>query len=253
MPAAKSRKKLFDPAGTEPYPISRTGIEAWLSCPRTFWYQKRLGIKPPGMPSMTINRAIDVLLKREFDACREERRPHPVMLDNGIDAVPLSHPNLAAWRSNVKGIRFLHADTRLEVYGAPDDVWARPDGELIVCDYKALASKEEAITLDSTYRQGYRRQVECYMWLLRMNGFRVSKAGYLLFANAVTTAPALDNRLTFRLCLTEVIGNDGWIEPTLLKVKETLMLDAPPPPAPDCELCEYVGAVAQAAGKDAGR
>jgi hypothetical protein len=62
-------------------------------------------------------------------------------------------------------------------------------------------------------------------------------------------APSLDGRLSFRLELIEHLANLDWIEQTLMQIKQTLMLDSPPRPAPDCELCAYVGAVAKATGK----
>jgi CRISPR/Cas system-associated exonuclease Cas4 (RecB family) len=248
MVAAKSRKNLFDPQSAEPYAVSRSGISEFQACARCFWHHRRLGIRQPSMPSMTINRLIDALLKKEFDLCRASQRPHPAMHDSGIDAVPLVHPDLAAWRNPFKGVRHVHAESGIEAYGAPDDVWRRPNGEFIVCDYKALASKEQAISLDG-HRRAYVRQVETYAWLLRKNGHRVSKTAYLLFANAVTAAPSLDGRLAFSLSLLPVDCDDSWIGPALLNIKDCLMLDAPPPASPDCELCAYLAAVDKATAK----
>jgi hypothetical protein len=111
MSASKSRKKLFDPSSTEPFPLSRSKLEFWIKCPRCFWLDRRLGISPPGLPSMMLNRAVDVLLKAEFDAYRARAIPHPIMQEHGIDAVPFAHPDLDVWRSNFKGIRLLHKPT----------------------------------------------------------------------------------------------------------------------------------------------
>ena len=78
----------------------------------------------------------------------------PIMAANGLDGViPFSHPSLAEWRSNFKGIRHVHEPTNLAVYGAPDDVWT--DGKaLVVVDYKATASKDRVITLDPAWVEG---------------------------------------------------------------------------------------------------
>jgi len=254
MPTAKPRRNLFDPKSTEPFPLSRSGVESWISCPRCFWLHKRLGIRPPGPPAMMLNRAVDELLKREFDAYRARAVPHPLMQEHGIDAVPFRHPDLATWRSNFKGVRLLHKATNLMLYGAVDDIWVRPDGELVVADYKGTASaKPEPQTLDAEYRQSYRRQPEFYGFLLKGNGFKVSRRCFIVYAVGIMSAPSLDGKLSFRMELIEHMGDDSWIEPTLSKVKETLMLKEPPKPAPDCETCGHVAAVTAAVDKTAAK
>ena len=254
MPTAKtSRKKLFDPASKEPFPISRAKIECWLKCPRCFFLDRRLGVKPPGIPALVLNSTVGKLLGLEFDTCRERGVPHPLMIANGLDGVvPFNHPSLAEWRSNFKGVRFLHQPSGLQVYGAPDDIWVDKAGELIVVDYKATASKEREIKLDSTYRQAYRRQIEVYQWLLRQIGHKVCRQAFLVFANAKVDGASFDGRLDFDLSFVEVIGQTEWIEPTLTQIKATLMAAEPPPAASaGCEACNFVSAVNEAVRRDA--
>lgn len=242
--AAKRRKNLFDPSSNDPFPLSRSKAECWMTCPRCFWLDRRLGIKPPGIPAMMLNRAVDELLKKEFDQYRAKAIPHPLMQEHGIDAVPFSHPDLAMWRSNFKGIKLLHEPTGLLLSGAMDDIWVAPDGELHIVDYKGTASATDTpMTLDTTYRQAYKRQLEFYSFLLRGNGFSVSRRSFIVYAVATMNAPSLDGRLSFRLELIEHLANTEWIEPTLASIKACLMLKEPPPPSPDCELCAYVAAV----------
>lgn len=134
-----------------------------------------------------------------------------------------------------------------------DDVWVAPDGELFVADYKGTASANgKPMTLDTEYRQAYKRQLEFYAFLLRGNGFRVSRRSFNVYAVGRMDAPSLDGRLSFRLELIEHLADTEWIEPTLAEVKKTLMLDSPPRPAPDCELCKYVEAATEATKKEAG-
>ena len=115
-----------------------------MKCQLCFYLQYRLGIPPPSCPPFTLNLAVDELLKREFDICREKGEPHPLMEDYGIDAVPwpdlIEHPD---WRNNFKGIRHLHASTNLDVFGSVDDIWVNEQGELIVVDYKATSRAGE--------------------------------------------------------------------------------------------------------------
>lgn len=244
MPA-KRKRNLFDPTDKEPFALSRSKLECWIKCPRCFYLDRRLGVKPPGMPSMTLNRALDTLLKNEFDGYRKRRLPHPAFIKRGIEAVPLSHPDLDVWRSNFKGVTFLHRPTNLLISGAPDDILVA-DGEWAVLDFKGTSSKQIIVALDTEYRQSYQRQVEVYTWLLRMNGHPVGKAAYLLFANANADRPSLDGRLEFDYQLVEIVANTEWIEPTLANIKKTLMSNEPPKPAPDCENCRYVEAASAA-------
>ena len=142
-------------------------------------------------------------------------------------------------------MRHHHEPTNLLVYGAPDDIWA--DGKtLTVVDYKATASKDRIITLDSVYRQAYKRQVEVYQWLLRQKGFAVSSKGFLLFANARVDRQSFHSRLDFDMQLVGVIGQTDWIEPMLSQIKACLMSEQPPKPAADCEACKFVAAVNRA-------
>ena len=82
--------------------------------------------------------------------------------------------------------------------------------------------------------------------MLRGNGFTVSPRSYIVYAVGKIDRPSFDAKILFEMQLIEHLGNTEWIEPTLLKIKETLMLDAPPPPSEACELCRYIGAVAKA-------
>jgi CRISPR/Cas system-associated exonuclease Cas4 (RecB family) len=247
MPAR--RKNLFDPKSVEPYRISRSGISEWLACPRTFWLHRRLGIRPPSSPPMTINRALDSLLKREFDGYRKRREPHPAFLKHGLGAVPIDHPDIATWQSNFKGIAYLHQPTGLLVSGAPDDVMV-VGGEWAVLDFKGTSSKQEIVALDTVYRQENGRQVEVYSWLLKMRGHPVGRKAYLLYANARSGGDALDGRLDFDLQLVEHLTNVEWIEPTLANIKACLLGEVPKP-SRDCELCRYTKAVGDAIGRDA--
>src|SRR3989344_1353678 len=173
----KRGKNIYDPklngpkpAGAgEPFRLSRSRLELFVDCPRCFYLDRRLGVdRPPGFP-FTLNSAVDALLKKEFDIHRAEGSPHPLMKEYDIDAVPYPGDQMDEWRENFKGVQFFHHPTNLVITGAVDDVWINPKKELIVVDYKAT-STEGKITLDADYRQGYKRQMEIYQWLLRQNG-----------------------------------------------------------------------------------
>jgi len=53
------------------------------------------------------------------------------------NAIPYKCKEIDTWRQNFTGIQFYHEPTGFLVFGAVDDVWINPQGELIVVDYKA--------------------------------------------------------------------------------------------------------------------
>ena len=232
-------KRLFNPSSTESFALSRTKLDDFLTCPRCFYLDRRVGITKPSLPAFTLNSAVDALLKKEFDAFRAKQEPHPIMPKYGVVAVPFQHPGLDIWRNNFKGIRFHHAPSNLILFGAVDDIWVEPNGELLIVDYKATSSKEEVITLNTKYRQGYKRQLEIYQWLFLRSGFEVSRKSYILYANAMKDRAGFNGRLEFDLQLIEHLGDDSWIELAMLRAKECLMNDAPPHPNRECEWCRY--------------
>src|SRR3989338_9517283 len=102
--------RLYNPRASEPFPLSRTKIEDFVNCPRCFYMDRRLGAGKPDTPPFQLNKAVDTLLKKEFDTYRERKEPHPIMKAYGIDAVPFVHKDLEVWRENFKGIQFLHRE-----------------------------------------------------------------------------------------------------------------------------------------------
>src|SRR3989344_7847128 len=147
----KRKTNLYNPDSAEPFNVSRSKIDFFLECPQCFYLDRRLGITRPDMPGWSLNSAVDHLLKNEFDLLREQRRPHALMTNNHIDAVPFSHPDLAVWRDdNHKriGATTLHKGTNLNICGIVDDIWQNTKTqELYIVDYKST-STDYKISLD---------------------------------------------------------------------------------------------------------
>ena len=219
--------------------LSRSKIALFMECARCFYIDNKLGVaRPPGFP-FNLNSAVDALLKKEFDFHRVNGSRHPLCETYGVDAVPLQHPEMDVWRENFKGIEHKHAATGFTIAGAVDDVWVDPKGELIVVDYKATSKDTKIESLDESWHDGYKRQIEIYQWLLRQRGFKVSDVAYWVYANAGKDRKAFDGRLEFELTLIAHRGSTDWVEPTLLKLKECLDSEALPATAPDCDYCRY--------------
>ncbi len=238
----RERSQPYKPGQKTPFKVSRSKIELFNQCPRCFWLDVRLKITRPSGPPFNINKAIDELFKKEFDLHRAAGTPHPIMADNQVKAVPYQHESLDQWRHNFTGVTTLHEPTNLHVFGAVDDIWVNQDGELIVVDYKAT-SKDKEVDISSDWQISYKRQLETYQWLLRQNGFTVSDTGYFVYTNARMDLDGFNDHLEFRTKLIPYSGNDDWVEPTLLKMKETMDGDMPAVGTAamggECDFCAY--------------
>ncbi len=246
----RKKEYCFDPErhGVEskaPYAISRSKIDLFVECPRCFYLDQRLGIKRPDGYPFSLNNAIDELMKREFDLLREAEKPHALMEEYAIDAVPFKHKDLDLWRDALRnGIKYLDPKTNLLIRGGIDDVWLNADGELHVVDYKATSKKAE-VTLDADWQDGYKRQVEVYQWLFRKNDFKVSPIAYFVYVNGNSDAPTFDGKLEFTTKIIAYEGDTKWIERTLIQLHACLMSEDTPLPGDDCAYCPY----REAAGK----
>lgn len=234
----KRTRNIFDPNSSEPYKLSRTKLENFLKCPRCFYLDRRLGIGQPSGPPFTLNKAVDELLKKEFDTYRQQKKPHPLMVENGVDAIPFSHPNLEQWRTNFTGVQVHHKETNFLVFGAIDDLWQNSKGELILVDYKATSTEKE-ITLNDEWKASYKRQLEIYQWLVRHNGFLVSGVGYFLFANAKKSGDGFFGKLDFEMSLIPYEGDSTWVGGALIEAHRCLVNDVPPVCATNCDFCGY--------------
>jgi hypothetical protein len=246
-PYVIKKKRLFKGDTEVPFRISRTQIEAFVECPRCFYFNHRYGIRRPDGPPYTINNLVDSLLKKEFDAHRLARTAHPIMTKYELDVVPFQHVMIDEWRENFKGMTWLDPRTNLLITGAIDDIWQqRCDSKLIVVDYKATGKKSE-ITLDHTLPKNewiisYKRQMEIYTWLLRKQDLDVDDRGFFLFAQGRHDGDGFDQKIEFDVSLLPYAGNCDWIEPVLLDIKACLMQPSLPPAPADCEYCGYIAA-----------
>jgi len=238
MALGKRSRNIYDPGSTKPFKISRSKIDLFGRCPRCFYLDRRLGVgRVPGPPFL-INSATDTLLKKEFDSYREIQAPHPLMVEHRINAVPFQHPDLDAWRANFTGVQVHHAETNLTITGAIDDAWITPTGRLLVVDYKST-STTKPITLKGKWKESYKRQMEVYQWLLRQNGFDVSNTGYFVYVNADTQLDAFNGQLVFQTHLLKHIGDDRWVEPTIIAAHACMSADKAPEADEQCEWCAY--------------
>jgi hypothetical protein len=218
--------------------FSRTKLDLYLECARCFYDDVVLGLGRVGGPAFSLNIAVDALFKDEFDGYRAAGTPHPLFATVGLVAVPFAHPELDTWRNNFKGVRWVDPATDWALFGAVDDLWQRPDGALIVADYKATAKKDE-ITPWNIY-PGYKRQLEIYQFLIEQQGFKVDATSWLVYANGIKTGGRFDDMLRFVTKMIPVECDRAWVQGTFADAVRLVEGGQRPAAAEGCAWCGYV-------------
>ena len=223
--------------------LSRTGIEEYITCKRCFILKSKYKISLRSLP-FTLNNAVDNLCKSEFDHYREKQEPHPLFVENDIDAVPLKHPDIKKWKDFKKGGIFYKNEVYgYHFWGAVDDVWVKANGELIVADVKATSKTKfdwEETWNKYDFPKKYKRQLEMYQWLFRRNGFQVSNTAYLVYYNGLKNEPMFNQTLKFESYVVKLQCNDDWVEKTLMEAKILWASDQIPDSSLTCETCQYL-------------
>ena len=222
--------------------LSRNTVEKFISCPRCCVLEKKYQIKPPSLP-FTLNIAVDNLCKNEFDYYRKLQEPHPLFIQNNINAIPFIHKNFDDWRSNFKGIRYKSSEHGYDFGGAVDDVWQKKNGELIIVDVKATAKNNfdwNETFNKYEYPKAYKRQLEMYQWLFKKNGFNVAKEAYLLYFNGKKNEKFFNNQIKFDVHLIKLDCATSWVETKIIETADLLRSDFFPKPSLKCENCNYL-------------
>jgi len=180
----------YTPNQTADFKISRGRFSNFLTCKRCFYLDRVVGLDPPGTPGWTLNETTDLLLKKEFDECRESQTPHRLFAPNGLGhVVPFDHPEMDNWRNSLhRGLMLRYKDTSIILTGGVDDIWQDTrTKQLIVVDYKSQAKNglvDKQDYLDDPYHEGYKLQMNFYAYLLKGMGFDVHPTSYFLVCNA---------------------------------------------------------------------
>jgi hypothetical protein len=218
--------------------ISRSKIELFINCPHCFYLEAKMGIKRPQMLPYTLNSAVDILLKKEFDLYRQQQKSHPIHQSLGL--VPCDHSKMDDWReARKKGVQYYHPGHDTLYRGGIDDLWFEPSTGLhFVVDYKCTAKSEVTQDLPE-WADGYRRQIEIYQWLLRKNGLLVSDTSYFVYCTGDLHAPTFDGVLKFHQRLIPYKGDDSWVDGVLNDLQACLGVSSPPASATGCTYCQY--------------
>lgn len=264
-------RKVFEKGNEAPFELSRSKIESFVKCPGCFWLEKARGVKFPGIPAFLLNTNTDTLLKKDFDRYRGQSA-HPVMTQFGLSHLrPFDHEKLPKW---INSLHFgagpdyfntIHGPSNFLVGGGIDDIWEdAASRELYIVDYKSTAQMgrspkplDESFIAPQTdtsqpdYKAAYRRQMDMYQWILRRKGFRVSRTAFFLYVDGQhnNEAGMLDEDcpnqawMRFNVAIIPYVGDDSWIEGTLMAAKAALEQNSCPAHAKQCEYKHFVDQV----------
>ena len=225
--------------------LSRSGIDSFINCKRCFYLNKVGNIKDIGMPGFSLNSAHDELMKKELDIYREKAEAHPYMDSLKRNLIPFKHESMEDWRNNRKGITYYHEKTDLVITGSVDDVWIDIDtDELIVVEYKSTSTQSEIDLNDGTpWKEQYKRQIDIYQWLFKMNGFKVADDSVFLYSNGIKTLDRFNDVMEFETHVLEYKGSTEWVEDKIFEIKKVLDTQSIPQTTYDCDTCSYVESV----------
>ena len=248
VPATGKRVRassIYKPNQNEDFKISRGKFSDFLTCPRCFYMDRVMGLDSPGTPGWTLNETTDLLLKKEFDACRETQAPHRLFLENGLEhLVPFLHPDMDKWRDSLRhGLMTRFLDTNIILTGGVDDIWKNTkNGKLVVADYKSQANTKELEPnsyLSDPYKEGYKVQMDFYAYLLQQMGFEVEGTAYFLVCNADRTADGFYGEMKFQEVLIPYQWKSDWIHGKVTEMIELLNDNDAPDANPSCKNCAY--------------
>ena len=246
----RSRKNsMYQKGLNEPFTISRSKFSNFINCPRCFYLDRVKGLKEPSMPGWALNSAVDDLLKKEFDKHRKQKTPHPIMEQYGLNFIPYDHADIDKWRQSLtSGISYLDKETNLIIKGGIDDVWYDLDKEeLVVVDYKAQSNNTPVETeayLEGKYHQGYKRQMDIYVHILRNMNFKVSETTYFMVCNGEKTNEEFGDKIDFKTVLVPYKADASWIPNKIQDMKKVLESEDIPDYNINCESCIYLASAA---------
>jgi hypothetical protein len=245
VPLRSRKGSIYQRGSNEVFKISRSKFSNFIDCERCFYLERVKGLKDPSMPGWALNSAVDELLKKEFDHYRKLQKPHPFIVKNKLKFIPFQHEKIDYWRDALRGgISFIDENTNLEIHGGVDDIWFDKDKEeIVVVDYKAQSKDGKVETeeyLENKYHEGYKIQMDIYVYILRQMKFKVSDTAYFLVCNGLKTPEKFDATLHFDLTLVPYKTNTSWVKNKIVEMKKVLDAKNVPEINKTCEKCMFL-------------
>ena len=236
---------IYTPNQKGDFKISRGKFFNFLTCKRCFYLDRIKGLELPGVPGWSLNETTDLLLKKEFDFCRERQIPHRLFLSNNLyNLVPFYHEELDNWRDSLhKGLVLRYKNTNIILTGGIDDIWQDKNSKkLIIVDYKSQAKtgRLDKITyLEDPYHEGYKIQMDFYAYLLLGMGFKLDATSYFLVCNAKRDDEDFKKTLNFDEYLVPYLWDSDWIDNKLEEMISIMNSNDIPESNLSCKNCAY--------------
>lgn len=226
----------------------------FIECERCFYIAKKFKVRRDyDDEKFVLSNANNEILKDEFDKCRQAGMPHPLMINNGIAAVPFEHKNMSLWQNSNYGrggIKFYDDTKNLIFSGVIDDMWQNQQGKFIIVDYKTTS--KDIVSMEDDLGSSYRRQISFYAWLFQKNGYPMHTVGYLILDKPDKSKHSYEDvllkrfpqdeyvfkphsgtknykrQMQFKTTVLEVSIDYSWIEETLNNIALCLSQAVPP-------------------------
>jgi hypothetical protein len=158
--------------------------------------------------------------------------------------IPFQHDNIDQWRDSLHhGLKARFKDTNIILKGGIDDVWINTNtDELIVADYKSQQSNygvSQSTYFNSPYKDGYKKQLDFYAYLLKEMGFKVSNDSYLYICNAINENKGFNGKMIFDEVLIHYKVDTSYLDNQIQNMIDVLNNTKPPQSNESCENCAY--------------
>jgi len=208
-------------------------------CPRCFWIGRRADLPWQIFPG--IFSSIDSYSKKVVHGHFDARGAPGWLAPLGELKGYLEPPSWRAFQVPVEA----HG---LVLTGAPDAVFQRADGTLVIADYKTSRFTPNQDRLLPVYRV----QLNAYAYIARRLGWPEIAALGLVYTEPVTDAAAAVDRnasrddgfaMGFAARIVPVEKDEAMLEPLFARAAQVHALEAPPPGRPGCGECAKLDAI----------
>ena len=148
------------------YTLSPSSLNLLKDCPRCFYLQVVKKIRRPSGPMSSIPIKMDSIIKKYFNAYRKKGILPPLIKGKIKGVLPLDMPKTLYYEDKNNGVR---------LKGLPDEYLQTEDKFIVPFDHKTKSKAPEET------HSSYQLQLDCYTFLLLMNGYKTKNFGYLAY------------------------------------------------------------------------
>ena len=90
---------------------------------------------------------------------------------------------------------------------------------MVIVEYKSTSTQSEIDLNTAPHERTMQTQIDIYQWLFKMNGFNVADDSVFLYSNGLKHQEFGDV-MKFKTYVLEYKGSSGWVEKTILEIKQ---------------------------------